>query len=80
MFVGLFVSNKRQNGWTDRAEIFFLKIRKFFCMFLFYNVYKEKMCTIEIENGHEAPLKPSIKYFGKVRNQQKFNLIPYSRL
>ena len=73
------VSNKRQNGWTDRAQIlcgtshdhreglwmikiskiclqqnsifirfwkstkFCFKIRALFCLFLFYNVYKEKM-------------------------------------
>jgi len=24
-------------------------------LFLFYNVYKEKMCTIEIEDGRNAP-------------------------
>jgi len=24
-------------------------------LFLFYNVYKEKMFTIEIEDGHEVP-------------------------
>jgi len=26
-----------------------------FCLFLFYNVFKEKMFTIEIEDGCEAP-------------------------
>ena len=26
---------------------------------LFYNVIKEKMFTNEIEDGHEAPYKPS---------------------
>ena len=26
----------------------------------FYNAYKEKMCTIEIENGREAHWKPSV--------------------
>ena len=30
-----------------------------FCLFLFYNIYKEKMFTIEIEDGRESPLKPS---------------------
>ena len=72
-----FVSNKRQNGRTDQAQIlrgttgmikfkkkylifenfenprhFFYKIRKF--LFLFCNVYKEKMFINEIEDGREA--------------------------
>ena len=29
-------------------------------LFLFYNVFKEKMFTIQIEDGREAPLKSSI--------------------
>ena len=33
----------------------FYKVRKMFCLFLFYNVYKEKTFTIEIEDGREAP-------------------------
>ena len=28
-----------------------LKIHEFFALFLFYNVYKENMFTIEIEDG-----------------------------
>ena len=28
-----------------------------FVLFLFYNVYKEKMFTMLVENGREAPLK-----------------------
>ena len=74
------MSNKRQNGWTDRAQIFskghrvtlenvqgwsyfqniasnknidfwkFWKSKKFV-----YNVYKETMFTIEMEDGRKAP-------------------------
>ena len=49
--VCLFVSKKRQNGWTDRAQ--------FLCGTLRdprkgYIVYKENMFTIEIEHGYEA--------------------------
>ena len=33
----------------------FCKIREIFCLFLFYNVHKESMFTIEIEDGREAP-------------------------
>ena len=85
MFVCLFVSKKRQNGWTDRAQIFcgtsrdpreglwmieFSKIslhqnsifeqfenpRFFFksANFFFYNVHKENMFTMEMEDGREA--------------------------
>ena len=39
---------------------FFLWNPRNFYLFLFYNVYKEKMFTIEIEYGCEAPWKPSI--------------------
>ena len=82
--VDMFVSKKRQNGWTDRVQIFvcdliwpqgrfmddrifknlpltkfdfgkICKSIKFVCLFLFYNVFKEKMFTIEIEDGCEAP-------------------------
>ena len=91
--VCLFVSNKRQNGWTDRAQIFcvtsrdpreglwmikisniclhqnsifikFLKIQEFFCenpriiFVLFYDVHKENMFTINLEDGREKrPLR-----------------------
>ena len=86
----MLVSNKRQNGWTDQAQILcgtsrdqrqglwmiklkkitsnkirFLKIlkihvifyiiRKILGLFLFYNVHKDNMFTIEIEDGREAP-------------------------
>ena len=93
MSVCPFVSNKRQNGWTNRAQILwgtsrdsreglwmikisklclnqnlifikFLNILKIHEIFwwnpktffvLFYNVHKENMFTIIIENGREAP-------------------------
>ena len=96
--VCLFVSNKRQSGWTDRAQIFcgssrdhmeglwmikisniclhqnsifikFLKIFKLheiFCenpriiFVLFYDVHKENIFTINLEDGREAPYKASI--------------------
>ena len=92
MGVCLFVSNKRQNGWTDRAQIFcgtsrdpreglwmikvsniclhqnsifikflkILKIHEFFCenpriiFVVFYDVRKENMFTINLEDGREA--------------------------
>ena len=91
--VCLFVSNKRQNGWTDRAQIFcgtsrdhreglwmikisniypyqtsifikflkILKIHEIFCenpriiFVMFYDVHKENMFTINLEDGREAP-------------------------
>ena len=95
--VCLFVSNKRQNGWTDRAQIFcgtsrdpreglwmikisniclhqnsifikflkILKIHEIFCenpriiFVLFYDVHKENMFTINLEDGRKAPSKAS---------------------
>ena len=100
----LFVSNKRQNGWTDRAQIFcgtsrdsreglwmikisnirlhqnsivikflkILKIRDIFCenpriiFVLFYDVHKENMFTINLEDGREAPSKASNRKFQKM--------------
>ena len=94
----MFVSNKRQNGWTDRAQIFcgtsrdhreglwmikisniclhqnlifikflkFWKSTKFFfenpqiIFVLFYDVHKENMFTINLEDGREAPYKASL--------------------
>ena len=80
--VCLFVSNKRQNGWTDRAQIFcghhvttgkvyewskfqiFVSI-KIFCenpriiYVLFYDVHKENMFTINLQDVREAPSKAS---------------------
>ena len=99
--VCLFVSNKRQNGWTDRAQNFcgtswspreglwmikisniclhqnsivikflkILKIREFFCenpqiiFVLFYDVHKENMFKINLEDGREAPTKASCCIF-----------------
>ena len=97
LFVCLSVSNKRQNGWTDRAQIFcgtsrdhreglwiikisniflhqnsifikflkILKIHEIFCenpqiiFVLFYDVHKENMFTINLEDGRVAPYKAS---------------------
>ena len=93
--VCFFVSNKRQNGWTDRAQIFcgtsrdhreglwmikisnsclhqnsiFIKFLKIFCknpriiFVLFYDVHKENMFTINLEDGREAPFKASFLTF-----------------
>ena len=44
---------------TFSKSTIFLLIRKLFWWFLFYNVYKEEMFKIEIEDGHEAPYKHS---------------------
>jgi len=95
LFICLFVSNKCQNGWTDRAQTFcgtsrdrreglwmikisnmclhqnsifikffkILKIHQIFCenpriiFVLFYDVHKEIMFTINLEDGREAPSK-----------------------
>ena len=35
-------------------QICFYNIHEIFCLFLFYNVYKEKILTIEIEDRREA--------------------------
>ena len=48
----------------------FLKIREIFCenpriiFVLFYDVHKENMFTINLEDGREAPSKTSIYKFG----------------
>ena len=103
MFVCLSVCirNKRQNGWTDRAQIFcgtsrdsreglwiikisniclhqnsnvikflkILKIREIFCknpriiFVLFYDVHKENVFTINLEDRREAPSKASLNKF-----------------
>ena len=87
----MFVSDKRRNGWTDRAQILFreglwmikisniclhqnsifirflkiLKIHEIFCensriiFVLFYDIHKENMFTINLEDGREAPSKAS---------------------
>ena len=49
-----FVSDKIQYLKILKIHNIFYKIRKFFVLLLFYNVYKEKMFTIEIEDGREA--------------------------
>ena len=102
-FVCLFASNKRQNGWTDRAQIFcgtstdpreglwmikisnislhqnsifikflkILKITEIFCenpriiFVLFYDLHKENMFTINLDDGREAPSKASNDKFNK---------------
>ena len=114
--VCLFISNKRQNGWTDRAQIFcgtsrdpreglwmikisniclhqnwifikflkILKIPEIFCenpwiMFvLFYDVHKENMFTINLEDGREAPSKASFLNCISIEYQNLilFSLIP----
>ena len=92
------ILNKRQNGCTDRANIFvgphvtperymedqiiknlpltkfdFWKILKStiflknpqticFVLFLFYNIYKKNIFTIEMEDWRKVPWKFSIKY------------------
>ena len=99
------VSNKRQNGWTDRAQIFcgtsrdpreglwmikisntclhqnsisikffkILKTHEIFCenpriiFVLFYDVHKENMFTINLEDGREAPSKASIQSYYSVK-------------
>ena len=96
--VWMFVSNKRQNSWTDQAQILcetscghreglwmikisniclhqnsiyikflkILKIHEIFCenpriiFALFYDVHKENMFTINLEDGREAPSKASL--------------------
>ena len=103
--VCLFVSNKRQNGWTDRVQIFcgtsrdhreglwmikisnmcfhqnsifikflnILKIHEIFCenpriiFVLFYDVHKENMFTINLEDGREAPYKASIHTYNDIK-------------
>ena len=97
LFVCMFVSNKRQNVWTDRAQFFcgtsrdpreglwmikisniclhqnsifikflkILKIHEIFCenpriiFVLFYDLHKENMFTINLEDGREAIYKAS---------------------
>ena len=51
LFVCLFVSNKRQNDiFCENPRIIFV---------LFYDVHKENMFTINLEDGREAPSKAS---------------------
>ena len=105
----MFVSNKRQNGRTDRAQIFcgtsrdyreglwmikisniclhqnsifitFLKILKIheilqIIFVLFYDVHKENMFTINLEDGREAPTKAS-----SFKLVYKFSKISYNNM
>ena len=43
-----------------KSTKFVFKIREKFCLFLFNNVHKENIFNMEIENGREAPFKPSL--------------------
>jgi len=53
--------------WKFRKSTkFCYKIRETFVLFLFYNEYKENMFTIEIEDGREAPEKPSYLYLSTI--------------
>jgi len=117
LFVCLFVSNKRQNGWTDRAQIFcgtsrdprkglwmikilniclhqnsifikffkILKIHEIFCenpriiFVLFYDVHKENMFTIYLEDRREAPSKDSLTNFKTERYILKAMYYEYMR-
>ena len=40
-------------------NVYFYKIRELLVLFLFCNVYKEKIFTTEIEDGRETPCKTS---------------------
>ena len=51
------VSNKILFSLNWKPRNYFYKIRELF-LFLFYNAYKEKMFTIEIEDGRKAVCKP----------------------
>ena len=46
------------NDQNLKKIVFFHKISEIFFS-LFFNVYNENMFTFEIEDGREAPLKPS---------------------
>ena len=50
-----YASNKIQFLTILKIHEFFFLIWEFFILFLFYNVYKEKMFTIEIDDRREAP-------------------------
>ena len=70
---GRFMQIKISNICLHQNSIFIkflkiLKIHEIFCenpriiFVLFYDVHKENMFTINLEDGHEAPYKSSIKY------------------
>ena len=56
---------------------FYSKILEIFGLFLFYNVYKEKMFTLKVEVGHEAPWQPSIS---KMQLQSRKYILIFSFL
>jgi len=50
-------SNKIRFSLNLEIHVFFIKSANFILIFvLFYNEYKEKMLTIEIEDGHPSSL------------------------
>ena len=60
-----------------------LKIHEIFCenprtiFVLFYDVYKENMFTINLEDGREAPSKASILHFFSqefIKNTENWNI------
>jgi len=65
---GRFMDDQNFKNLPAKNSVFikFLNIRVIFLysanffLFFFYNFYKEKMFTIKIEDGREAPLMPSI--------------------
>ena len=65
--IQIFASNKFVFANFEIQQIF-LRNPQHFCLFLFYNVYIEKMFTIKIEYRCEEALKPSIV----VRQFQKY--------
>ena len=75
LFVCLFVTDTRQNGWTNRAQIFFWEPHiipgkvygclelKHLCLKNFYiskSKKKDNRPTLKVKNGREAPWTPSI--------------------
>ena len=49
--------------YFENPRNFLYKIGEVFCLVFIYNVYKENMFTIEIEDGRKAPQKPSLATF-----------------
>ena len=62
-----------KNLLLTNSLTFFIKSANF--LFLFYNVFKEQMITNKIEDGREAPLKPSIW-----KNDYIFNIIDQTKV
>ena len=50
----------------EKSTLYFYRIHEHFILFLFYNVHKEKMFTIKIEDGRKAPKKPCNFIIGMV--------------